>query len=97
MIFDPDQLTRLGFDAGAAVAGPGAVERVQVLPALSSDDRPAYHFAFLVNPDHVPMGMGLFRIQLRRKIQDELEAHDDDHYLLTQLLDQKDWDKRFRG
>ena len=95
MISDPDRLTRLGFDAGAAVAGPGAVERVEVLPALSSDDRPAYHFAFLVNPDHVPMGM--FSIRLRRKIQDELAARDDDHYLLTQLLDQKDWDKRFRG
>ena len=91
---DPE---RIGLDAGHAVGGPGAVERVRVEPTLDSLDRPTYHFACLVNPDHLPMGAGLFRARLEMRIRDELEARGDDHQIRMEFLDLSSWERRHRG
>jgi hypothetical protein len=48
---DPHRLRHLGRQAAEAVAGPEAVEDLDVVPALDWDDTPAYLFTFLINQE----------------------------------------------
>ena len=94
---DPNSLEQLVFDAAEVIAGPGVVEQVAVRPAFDSEDRPAYHVTLLVNRERVSMGMGKFRGELRLRISDELAARHDEHQLLTEFLNRRDWEKRVHG
>jgi len=87
-------LEKLAQDAAREIAGPEAFEQVEVETVTDLDDRPAYHFTFLLNPERVRQHAGLVRIDLGLKLLDDLTARGDEHRPLTRILDRTDWEKR---
>lgn len=88
------ELEKLARDAAREIAGPHAVEQLEIENVIDLDDRPAYHFTFLVNKDRVGVHPGLFRVDLALKLLDELTARGDEHRPLIRFLDRRDWEKR---
>lgn len=89
----PD-LIHLGRAAALDIAGPEAVEQIEVTPGEDAFDRPAYHFSFLVNPERTTQRPGLILIHLTRRLLEDLEARGDHHRPTVTLLNRADWDKR---
>jgi hypothetical protein len=88
---DLEQLAR---DAAREIAGPEALEQVEVETVTDLDDRPAYHFTFLLNPERVEQHAGLTKIRLGLRLLDDLTARGDEHRPLIRILDRTDWEKR---
>jgi hypothetical protein len=89
-----ENLERLGLDAVREIAGPDAVEQVEVVVGVDYFERAAYDFSFLINPDRLRQGIGLVLIRLGQKLQDELIARGDEHHPIIHLLDRADWPRR---
>jgi hypothetical protein len=87
-------LEKLAEDVAREVAGPEAFRAVEVESGWDVDDRPAYHFTFLIDQDRATQRPGIVRLRLRQKLRDELEALGDEHQPLLRMLDRIDWEKR---
>jgi hypothetical protein len=87
-------LEQLGLEAARELAGAESVEQVEVLPTVDYIGRPAYHFAFLIEPSRAQQSLGLIRLRLDQKLHDELDARGDEHRVILQMLDSRDWPKR---
>jgi hypothetical protein len=88
------ELVRIGRAAAEEVAGPGAVEDVEVYAGVSSIDRPAYYFTFLLDQDRARQRPGVIIAELVHRITDELHERDDDSFPFIRLLDRTDWPRR---
>jgi hypothetical protein len=89
-----DNLEKLGLDAAREVAGPDAVELVEVVVGADYFERAAYDFSFLIDPDRLRQRIGLVLIRLSLKLRDELFARGDEHHPIIHLLDRTDWPRR---
>jgi hypothetical protein len=87
-------LEKLAQDAAREIAGPEAFEQVEIEPGLDLDDRPIYHFTFLINQERAKQRAGMVRILLSRRLREELEARGDEHLPALRMLDRTDWEKR---
>lgn len=90
MPFDVEQLGR---EAAQFVAGPEALEAVEVATGYDFD-RPTYRFTFLIDQDRAHLPPGLLRIRLMQKLLDSLEACNDEHVPVIRMLDRTDWERR---
>jgi hypothetical protein len=84
-------LLEIGRKAAAQVDDLGVVERVEVTMTFDSADQPAYFFRFLIEEGRDPNRTGLPRIRLVQKLREELDAHDDHHYPIVQVLNRAEW------
>jgi hypothetical protein len=91
------ELAQLGLDAARQVAGDDAVEDVEVMPDADFDDRPVYHFSFLINEARLRERGGLVRLRLLQRLRDELTASGDEHLPRITMLSRTDWAKRRRA
>jgi hypothetical protein len=91
------ELEALAKAAARDIAGPDAVEQVEVEPVFDLDDRVAYQFTFLFSQKNAKGPPGLAQVDLALKLLDELEARGDEHRPLLRFLDQTDWEKRHRA
>jgi hypothetical protein len=89
-----ENLEKLGMDAAREIAGPSAVEQVEVVVGVDYFGRAAYDFSFLIDPERLQMRIGLVLIRLGLRIEDELSAHGDEHHPIIHLHDRKDWPRR---
>ena len=87
-------LERTGCDAAEAVGGAGVVGAIRVEPGVDADERPAYHFRFLINQDRSILGPGLLRIRLHLRLLEDLSILGDEHEPVLEMLDRADWDRR---
>jgi hypothetical protein len=93
-MIDNPELERLAFDIARNVAGDGAVEQVQVVNGVDALDRPAYHFALLVNEGRLQVRPGLLLTRLIQQLRDALDARGDEHFPVLRFLNRDDWGKR---
>ena len=89
-----ENLEKLGLDAARDIAGPDAVEQVEVVVGVDYFERAAYDFSFLIDPDRLRMRIGLVLIRLGQRIKDELTARGDEHHPIIRLLGRNDWPRR---
>lgn len=87
-------LERLGLQTARELGGDDSVEQVEVLSTVDIDQRPAYHFALLVDLSRFKQRPGLVRIRLGQKLTGELRARGDDHEVILQMVDKADWHRR---
>ena len=87
-------LDKLAREAAESVAGPAAVEEVEVRRGNDVDERPAYHFTFLIDHSRAVMRPGLVRIRLMQRLADMLDEQGDDHRPVITILDRRDWERR---
>jgi hypothetical protein len=92
--FARSELEELGQAAAEDVAGPGAVERVEVTRGEDASERPVYYFSFLIDQDRARQRAGLVRTRLIQKLRDDLVARGDGHYPVIQILNKADWAAR---
>lgn len=90
MPFDVEQLGR---EAAQQVAGPEAVEQVEVATGYEFD-RPVYRFTFLIDQGRALLPAGLLRTRLSQRLRDGLEARNDERQPVLRILDRTDWEKR---
>jgi hypothetical protein len=86
-------LEQLGRDAAQHIAGPEAVQEVEVVSG-EDFDRPVYYFSFLIDQDRSRQRAGLLHSRLVQRLRDELIARNDGHYPVIRILNREDWDKR---
>jgi hypothetical protein len=89
-----ENLEKFALDAAREIAGPDAVEQVEVVVGVDYFERPSYDFSFLVDPDRIQMRIGLVLIRLGQRIRDELNARGDEHHPIVRLLGRNDWPRR---
>jgi hypothetical protein len=80
--------------AAEHVAGPDAVEEVEVTPGEDAYDRPVYYFSFLIHQERAQQRAGLVRIRLIQKLREDLVARGDSHNPVIQILSKDDWPNR---
>ncbi len=90
-IADVESLAR---DAARDIAGSDVFKQVELETVVDLDDRPAYHFTVLINPERAKLRPGPVRTRLSQKLREELEARGDEHRPLLRMLDRADWEKR---
>jgi len=88
------ELEDLALAAAEQVAGSGAVEQVEVRSGPGDDDRPAYHFSFLIDHQRAETRLGLIMIRLSQKLGDDLDARGDPHFPIIRLFNREDWGRR---
>jgi hypothetical protein len=88
------ELEELGRAAAEQVAGPDAVEQVEVRWGEDASDRPVYYFSFLIDQDRARQRAGLVRTRLLQKLRDDLVARGDGRYPVIRILSREDWDRR---
>ncbi|TCZ58674.1 hypothetical protein [Roseicella aquatilis] len=86
-------LEKLGRDAAEQVAGQEAVGAVEVTSG-EEFERPVYYFTFLIDQDRARHRPGLLLARLVQRLRDDLDARNDAHYPVIQLLSRADWDHR---
>jgi hypothetical protein len=89
-----DELNTLARAAAEQVAGPGAIEQIEIESGVDFDDRPAYHFSFLIDQKRATNRLGLIMIRLRQRLGDDLAARGDTHIPIIRILDREDWGRR---
>lgn len=89
-----ENLEKLGLDAAREIAGPDAVEDVEVAIGVDRFGRDTYDFTVLFDPDRSRMRIGLVLIRLLQKLGDTLEARGDEHHVAVHLLGQQGWQRR---
>lgn len=87
-------IRELGLEAAREIAGPNAVDDVQVVEELDAEGSPAYRFDFLIDPAYIQLRPGLVRIRLGQRLRRDLTARGDAHRPLLRMLDRADWSRR---
>lgn len=91
----PQDLREFALQAARALAD--TVDDLEIIDGVDYEGRPAYHFTFLIDPARTTKDLGLVRLKLRLRLNDELEARRDDHQVHLRVMDTKDWPKRNGG
>jgi hypothetical protein len=63
------ELETLARDAAREIAGPEAVDAVEIETGIDLDDRPIYHFTFLIDQEHARQGIGMVWTRLSQKLR----------------------------
>ncbi len=88
------ELKALGRIAAEGLAGPQAVEDIDVTFGEDSLERPAYFFSFLIDKRDPNQQRGLFYIRLIQRVRDALIARGDFIYPIIRILNREEWNKR---
>jgi hypothetical protein len=88
------ELEELARAAAEDVAGSEAVERVEMRRGVDAWYRPAYHFSFLIDQRRARERPGRIRLNLMKRLLDELETRGDEHRPVLRFLNREDWDRR---
>ena len=90
---DADELRAMGLAAAREIAGPDAVQDLEV--DLGYDpERVVYVFSFLIDQSRSRHRPGLLRARLSQRIHDGLIARSDDAFARLRMLDRPAWDRR---
>ena len=89
-----ENLEKLGLAAAHDVAGPDAVERVEVVTGVDYFGRDTYDFSFLIDRARLRQRIGMVLIRLGQRLDDDLSAVGDEHHVEVHLLGRNDWPRR---